>query len=185
MDYTNVKCIKENIEGHDCRLLLRKEGSDPLIVIGLNPSTADENSPDATMRKIMGFISTWNKSGVPKHDSFIMLNIYPQIEKSPRELNKKSPAMNEIIHNRNIEMISTILDNYPKSNIMLCYGDSIDIIPWMKNCRDEVLKLLTHYPEVSLYSLGGLTIRKNPRHPCRLAFKTELIPFHNPFSISI
>lgn len=183
MNYTNIKCINEKIEGYECRLLLRKEGCNPLIVIGLNPSTADESTPDATMRKIMGFITNWNKSGDWNYDSFIMLNLYPQRETSPRELNKKSPAINEVIHNRNMEMISTVLDNYPKVNLLLCYGDSIEIIPWMKKCRDEILKLLTQYPEVTIHCLGALTSKKNPRHPCRLAYKTELNLFQNPFSI--
>lgn len=183
MDYTEIECINENIEGYECRLLLRKEGSNPLIVIGLNPSTADESTPDATMRKIMGFISTWNKSGIRDYDSFIMLNLYPQRETSPLELNKKSPAINEIIHSRNMEMISTLLVNYPKVDLLLCYGDSIEIIPWMKKCRDEILKLLAQYPKVSLHCLGGLTSKKNPRHPCRLAYKTKLNQFQNPFSI--
>lgn len=183
MDYTEIECINEKIEGYECRLLLRKEGHNPLIVIGLNPSTADESTPDATMRKIMGFISTWNKSGIRDYDSFIMLNLYPQRETSPRELNKKSPDINEIIHCRNVEMISSVLSNYPKADLLLCYGDSIEIIPWMKKCRDAVLKLLTQYPEVSLHCLGCLTSKKNPRHPCRLAYKTELMPFLNSFSI--
>ena len=52
MDYTEIECINEKIEGYECRLLLRKEGNNPLIVIGLNPSTADESTPDATMRKL-------------------------------------------------------------------------------------------------------------------------------------
>lgn len=181
MDYTDIVCINEKMEGYECRLLLRKEGNNPLIVIGLNPSTADESTPDATMRKIIGFISTWNKSDDVHYDSFIMLNLYPQRETSPRELNKKSQAINEIIHNRNLEMISTVLGNYPKADLLLCYGDSIEIIHWMKKCRDEILKLLAQYPEVSLYCLGELTSQKNPRHPCRLAYKTPLIPFKNPF----
>ena len=185
MDYNNIKCIARKIEGCNCRLLLGKGGYKPLVVIGLNPSTADENIPDVTMRKIMGFISTWNKSGDKDYDSFIMLNLYPQRETSPMELNKKSPTINENIHNRNMEMISNTLVSYPKADVLLCYGDSIEIIPWMKKCRDEVLKLLAQYSEVSLYCLGKLTIRKNPRHPCRLGYNTKLSSFHNPFRIDL
>lgn len=181
MDWTNINCVSEKIGGYDCRLLLRKEGHKPLVIIGLNPSAANESAPDATMRKILGFISTWSKSGARDYDSFIMLNLYPQRETSPCELNKKSRFINEMIHCRNMEMVSSILNAYQNSDILLCYGDSIEIVTWMKQCKEDILKLLTKYPDVSLYSLRELTKRKNPRHPCRLAYKTKLMPFINPF----
>ena len=83
MNYNNIICKKEEIDGLSCRLFLKKEGERPLIIIGLNPSTADEHSPDATMRKIMKFIEKWDERTSYHFDSFIMLNLYPLIETSP------------------------------------------------------------------------------------------------------
>lgn len=180
MEYTDIQCVEETINGCDCRLLLRKEGGKPLIVVGLNPSTADETVTDATIRKIMGFITNWNQIGTRGYDSFIILNLYPLRETSPVVLDKMY-SFSEIVHKRNMEIISSVLNENQEGDVLLCYGDSVDSVSWLKYCRDEILKLLASYTHLSLFSLGNLTNKKNPRHPCRLAYKTDLKKFHNPF----
>lgn len=180
MDYSGIQCVAENIDGLKCRFLLQKEGNNPLIVIGLNPSTADESTPDATMRKIIGFIKEWNERNLRDYDSFIMLNLYPLRETSPAELNKHH--FNENLHARNLEIISYTLDEYSTSDILMCYGDAIEMVPWLKYCRDEILKILAKYSQHRLLCLGKLTQKGNPRHPCRLSYKTDLTGFDNPFA---
>lgn len=44
--------------------------NDPLVVIGLNPSTADEKQDDPTIRRCMGYAIRWGHSG------FVMLNLF-------------------------------------------------------------------------------------------------------------
>lgn len=182
MDYSDIQCIEESINGLKCRLLLKKEGNHPLIMVGLNPSKADEFTPDATMRKIMGFINIWNADQKCSYDGFLMLNLYPLRETIPAELKKHKFKLYENLHSRNLEVISSILDEYPKTDILLCYGDSIEKVPWLKFYRDEILKLLARYPQNKLLSLGNLTNKGNPRHPCRLSYKTEREIFKNPFA---
>lgn len=41
-----------------------------LVVIGLNPSTADETKDDATIRRVIHFARAWG------HDGFFMLNVF-------------------------------------------------------------------------------------------------------------
>ena len=43
-----------------------------LVVIGVNPSTANEKYPDPTVRKVIGFAKLNN------YDGFVMLNLYAQ-----------------------------------------------------------------------------------------------------------
>ncbi|MBD5196873.1 MAG: DUF1643 domain-containing protein [Bacteroidales bacterium] len=180
MDYNNVTCKKEEIDGHWCRLFLKKEGDRPLIIIGLNPSKADRISPDATMRKIMKFIEKWDERTSHHFDSFIMLNLYPLIETSPALLNANH-KFNSLLHIRNMEIISMFLEKYSGAEVLLCYGDSIESVKWLKSCRDEILKLLAQHNDISLYTVGKLTKMKNPRHPCRLAYSTNPELYHNPF----
>ena len=180
MEYKNIKCLAEEVDGFKCRFYLKKDGENPLIIIGLNPSTADETTPDATIRKIMGFINQWNERSSYNFDGFIMLNLYPLRETSPQRLNAKY-RFNIVLHERNMETISLILDTHPNASLLLCYGDSIESVAWLKECRDELLKLLVKYEDISLFTLGDMTVRKNPRHPCRLAYSTDLHPYHNPF----
>lgn len=177
MDYNNVYCIKDVIDGNPCRLVLGKNGQNPLIVIGLNPSIADNNKSDATMRKILGFMTKWNEDGSFYHDSFIMLNLYPLIETYSGKL--KGHDFNEIIHSRNLEAISSILNKHPSADVLLCYGDAIEDVPKLKECRNSILSKLGEYPNLNLYKLGELTIKRNPRHPSRLAYKTEVGTFVN------
>ena len=67
MKYENVKMVGDNDKA---RYVLRKDGERPLIVVGLNPSTANEAKADATMARVMGIAE---RNGF---DSFIMLNLY-------------------------------------------------------------------------------------------------------------
>ena len=62
------------------------------------------------------------------------------------------------------------LDKYSGAEVLLCYGDSIESMKWLKSCRDDILKLLAQYKDISLFTVGELTKMKNPRHPCRLHF---------------
>lgn len=182
MDYNQIECDTQGIPG--CRFVLKKKGHNPLIVLGLNPSTADETKPDATMRKIMGFISRWNESGIHDFDSFIMVNLYPLRETFPRKLKDKD----DYLHKVNLEVISSILKEYPSGSVLLCYGDSIELVKWMKDCRDDIFKLFGQYPDIKVYCLGessdkcSLTRRRNPRHPSRLSYKNELKLFRIPDS---
>ena len=180
MEYKDVKCLAEVVNGFNCRFYLKKEGNRPLIVIGLNPSTADETNSDATMRKIIGFINNWNERSSYNFDGFIMLNLYPLRETSPEVLNQNH-EFNPALHARNMEVISMILDNHTNAEILLCYGDSIESVKWLKDCRDDILKLIARHEGCSLFTLGDLTNMKNPRHPCRLAYTTDLKRYSNPF----
>ena len=51
MKYENITMIGDNDK---VRYLLKKEGSKPLVVIGVNPSTANDDRPDATMTRVLG-----------------------------------------------------------------------------------------------------------------------------------
>lgn len=45
-------------------------GNSTLVVIGLNPSTADETADDPTIRRCKGFAETWG------HSRYIMVNLF-------------------------------------------------------------------------------------------------------------
>lgn len=55
-------------------------GKPELVVIGLNPSTADETNDDPTVRRCMGFARTWG------YGRLLMLNLFPFRAKSPQAL---------------------------------------------------------------------------------------------------
>jgi hypothetical protein len=51
-----------------------------LIVIGLNPSTADETTDDPTIRRCIGYAKRWDLGGL------VMLNLYAYRATKPRDL---------------------------------------------------------------------------------------------------
>ena len=68
MDYQ----IKQMIgDAEIYRHVLASRCAKPLVVIGVNPSTADETYPDPTVRKVIGFAKLNN------YDGFVMLNLQP------------------------------------------------------------------------------------------------------------
>ena len=55
MDY-QIKQMIGDEKTH--RYVLASRCTNPLVVIGVNPSTANEKYPDPTVRKVMGFCRT-------------------------------------------------------------------------------------------------------------------------------
>ena len=77
--------MKKDAGFSDCRKyrywLLRRWDDEPLLnVIGLNPSTADEEKDDPTIRRIMGFARGWKYGGIQ------MLNLFSYRATDPKDM---------------------------------------------------------------------------------------------------
>ena len=68
MDYLPI-CNETGKSQGDHRFVLEHPGKKMLLVVGLNPSIADETHPDPTMHKVMGFAEGGG------YDGFAMLNL--------------------------------------------------------------------------------------------------------------
>lgn len=137
------------------RFVLRNDGTKPLVTIGLNPSTANEQKPDATMRKVMGFAE---RNGF---DSFIMLNLYPQRTPHPTELHL---TRNEALHHRNLEEIMSALNGFNFLSVLLAFGDNINCRSYLRDCLKDIVNVLSPLNPQWLHT-GTLTKNGNPRHP--------------------
>lgn len=152
MEYTNISMSGDSTN----RFVLQKEGANPLIVVGLNPSTADNTTPDNTIRRIMS-MAEYNG-----FDSFVMLNIYPRRATKPKDL----PKMIDFnIHNENLEYIRLIMNKMQeKPTILLAYGNNVRIRDYMMFCLNDIFTLLSAYSPKFVH-IGELTLRGFPRHP--------------------
>ena len=90
------------------RFALEQPGERVLIVIGVNPSTADENKPDPTMQSVLRFL---NSSG---YDGFVMLNLSSERCTWPNDL---ATSIDMDMHKRNMEVVS---DTH--QIVLLCLG---------------------------------------------------------------
>lgn len=126
---------------------------DPLVWIMLNPSTADANRDDATIRRCIGFSLNWGFGGIEVYNLFAYRATYPAAL-----LTVKDP-----IGEKNDEYLSAIpVDR----KIIVAWG----AFPQRLAKREkEILIMLQGRNMRSL----GYTKSGYPRHPVRLPYSTE------------
>lgn len=162
MEYT-INNYKVNNDD-TARFVLGIKGNNPLIVIGLNPSTANEKKPDRTISKIMGFAEGAN------FDSIIMLNLYPQRATKPNDLHT---TVDCDLFIENIEVIITIINSIESASILCAWGNNIGIRPYLKEAISDIYTK-TKSEKINWFKVGELTTYKNPRHPLYVKYEEGL-----------
>jgi hypothetical protein len=159
--------IYPNSNNNNERYILGMLGKRPLIIIGLNPSIANDKEPDMTMKKVIGFAERNN------HDSFIMLNLYPQRTKHPNNLHT---TLNSNLHKTNVNHIIELFGSYNNATILAAWGGKILIRPFLKNCLAEIVSS-TSSLRIKWQKIGDLTKSGHPRHPSRASYELGLTDF--------
>lgn len=154
-------------DNNTCRYALGISGDNPLFVIGLNPSTADDQKPDQTIKKVMGFA---NRNG---YDGFVMLNLYPKRTPYPNHLNKR---FNNSIFEENVAQIRALLEPHKEITILAAWGEIIKVRNYMRSCLKELINLSDSF-ESNWVTIGDLTKSGHPRHPSRAPYKKEFRTF--------
>lgn len=67
-----MEWLYENSIDNTSRYAMGMIGKNPLLCVGINPSTAEPNSLDPTLKSVARI------SEANGHDSWIMINVYPQ-----------------------------------------------------------------------------------------------------------
>lgn len=162
--------IYKNNTNNSERYVLGTEGVNPLVVIGLNPSTADENEPDPTIRKVMGIAKG------AKKDSFIMLNLYPQRATNPMDMDREFDI---IKHENNIQNIKSIFRELQLTNfdVLLGFGNNIGARSYLLNCLKDIVAVLDEY-QPRWNKTGDTTKYGHPRHPLYVAYRHGISPFN-------
>lgn len=161
----NIKWENIHMIGDDkeYRYILQNEGNNPLMVIGVNPSTANESTPDATMRKVMGF-AEYNG-----FDSFIMVNLYPQRTTDPNRLDKIADFE---LNGRNCNFIKEALSKMGRFPTVLCaWGNLIKKRRYLGTCLTTIVEAIASLQPQ--YKCINTTNAGHPVHPlyqkyCRL-----------------
>jgi hypothetical protein len=132
----NKQWLYENDNDNSTRYVLGTKGNLPLICFGINPSTAEPESLDKTLKSVERIAQN---NGF---DSWIMLNIYPQRATNPNGIHKE---LDLIIHEKNLRFINQLLSEYESPIIWAAWGTLIEKRPFLMNCLDEIYQLILQY----------------------------------------
>ena len=167
MDYSGIMMIPE--VHTDVRYALIKDGKRLMIVVGFNPSTADESKPDRTMQSVMR-IAEHNG-----YDGFAMLNLYPLRSTSPDLL---PSTADEALHRQNMEMLERILANYPTADVVLAFGNLVYRRKYTLEYAREIWEILKK--EQRLVLCIDVLGSGMPKHPLYAKSTTVLKDFKLP-----
>ena len=152
------------------RYILGTRGEKPLICIGVNPSTAEPDRLDNTLKSVER-IARGNG-----YDSFIMFNVYAQRATDP---NAMDTAFNEPLHRENMAAFRYVLGLYGEGRrpaVWAAWGTIIEKRPYLKTA------LLDMIAEGEAAGAEWLTFGKrskkgHPHHPLYLRADSRPEPF--------
>ena len=137
-------------------------GTDPsrnLTFLMLNPSTADENHDDATIKKCIYFAKAWN------YGYMNVVNLSPFRATDPAVLKQRGPEPTDIAQT-NLEIILAVA--HASTTLVAAYGAHGNL----EGRADRVMDALEQ-AGVKVHCLG-VSREGLPLHPVRLAHKTTL-----------
>ncbi|QEN06267.1 DUF1643 domain-containing protein [Thiospirochaeta perfilievii] len=147
--------IYNNTLNNKSRYILGERGKNPLVCIGVNPSTATPYKLDNTLRVVKSRALSLG------YDSWIMINLYPQRATDPNKLHKNIDLK---IHRENLKAISELLmgNSY---DIWVAWGTLIEKRKYLKRCLFDLSKILE---DNKIYSIGKISKKGHPHHPLYL-----------------
>lgn len=145
------------------RYILGTKGKNPLICIGINPSTAAPDDLDNTLKSVER-IAKYNG-----HDSFIMFNVYAQRATNPDDMEKKC---NSYLHEENVKAFEYILSNCKETpSVWAAWGAIIEKRDYLPELIFDFAKISEKYG-AKWYSCGAISKKGHPHHPLYLRSET-------------
>jgi len=138
------------------RYILGTKGNDPLICIGINPSTA---RPDALDRTLQSVERIALNNGF---DSFTMFNVYAQRATSPDDMEM---CFNQRMHNENMKAFEYILSISGKSpKVWAAWGSIIEKRDYLASCVLDMIDIGNKY-DAQWFTGGKRSVKGHPHHP--------------------
>lgn len=149
------------------RFTLGKKGAKPLLVIGLNPSTATQVESDTTVAKVE------RVAAMHEYEGFVMLNLYPIRATDFRTL---PSTVNRAAFIANLGQIEQVVGSMRNPTVWAAWGDNVTHHTYFLDARDELATRLAVH-NVRWMRFGKLTAAGHPRHPSRLSYAWNFGPF--------
>jgi hypothetical protein len=146
------------------------DGNRRVAFVGLNPSTADENVDDATIRKCVGFAKRWGFGAID------MINLFAWRSRDPRGLlDVEDPVGPD--NDAAIKYVVAIAQR-----VVWCWGQHPSKVAGLVTLRCMRTAFgpgdIPNGTEVGI--LGQRLASGAPRHPLMLAYSTPFMPTFGP-----
>ena len=149
------------------RYILGTRGRNPLICIGINPSTAKPGDLDNTLKSVER-IALGNG-----FDSFIMFNVYAQRATDPDHM---EDICNWELHRQNMEAFRYVLSISENPGVWAAWGTIIEKRPYLRQCLLDMLEIGDAYG-ANWYCAGKVSKKGHPHHPLYLRKDEKIRPF--------
>lgn len=114
------------------RYILGTRGQNPLICVGINPSTAEPGNLDNTCKSVERIAL---RNGF---DSFLMFNVYAQRATDPDHMDH---TLNETLHRENMAAFAYLLSLSPAPTVWAAWGTIIEKRPYLRDCLREMIAI--------------------------------------------
>ena len=149
------------------RYILGTRGKNPLICVGINPSTAKPDDLDNTLKSVQR-IADGNG-----FDSFLMFNVYAQRATRPDDMERQC---NLRLHEENMKAWRYLLSISEKPAVWAAWGAIIEKRKYLPECVADMLRISREY-DAEWFCAGAISKRGHPHHPLYLRKDEKLKPF--------
>ncbi len=160
-DYNAHKWLYVPCHYSEYRYILGTKGVNPLICIGINPSTAAPDDLDNTLKSVER-IAHFNG-----FDSFIMFNVYAQRATRPDDMEK---TFNQTLHAENMKAFEYVLSLYGEGHtptVWAAWGTIVEMRDYLPLCIRDMVTLGNRYG-ATWVSAGKKSKKGHPHHPLYL-----------------
>lgn len=153
------------------RYILGTVGKRPLITIGINPSTAEPDHLDNTLKSVER-IALGNG-----FDSFVMFNVYAQRATNPDHMDAE---LNKELHAENMRAFRWVLERSGDNPaIWAAWGTIVEKRAYLKCCLEDMVREGDRFG-AQWYMAGRPSVKGHPHHPLYLRKDTQIEPFDMP-----
>jgi len=120
------------------RFLLGKEGENSLLVVCLNPSTADITSLDPTTRNVETIAVNHGYNG------WLLFNLSAQRSTKPWRMHNNAVDQ---FHQENIERLITLLhsNEYGIQNVLFAWGNNIELRSYLLSNAIDIIRICEEF----------------------------------------
>ena len=140
------------------RYILGTRGANPLICIGINPSTARPDALDNTLKSVER-IALGNG-----FDSFTMFNVYAQRATNPDDMERE---LNEHLHAENMKAFDYVLSQSENPVVWAAWGAIIEKRKYLPHCVRDMIEIGRKH-NARWVCAGKISKKGHPHHPLYL-----------------